>query len=140
MSLRPPPPKPQASARATMHLPAFSLTELINCNRFSPGLGSGTFPWGDLYWSPYLTPEPSLIHQPHRMNGERKCFSPKTGRQPLHLNLGKQPSTGSAFYASRRQPLGSLRFYRCHAQLPQAGTRSSRGHQVLICHELEMLF
>lgn len=28
-----------------------------------PSCNSGTFPWGDLSWSPCLTPELSLIHQ-----------------------------------------------------------------------------
>lgn len=57
---------------------------------FHQASAQGTFPWGDLYWSPYLTLEPCLIHQPHRMNSDRECFSLQTSSQPPHLKLRKK--------------------------------------------------
>lgn len=99
---------------------------------FSPGLGSGTFPWGDLCWSPYLTPEPSLIHQPHGISGDRECFSLKTGGQPLHLELREPATNGVCFlFVSVTGVLANWgHFYCCGAQLPSRGKCCSRRHQL----------
>lgn len=100
----------------------------------SPGPGSGTFPWGDLSWSPYLTLEPSLIHQPHRTNGDRERFSLKTGGQPLHLKPRKKAINGVCFLSvSAASFFTYWHFYRCCAQLPESGTSCSRRHQLSAC-------
>lgn len=89
----------------------------------SPGLGSGTFPGGDLSWSPYLTLEPSLIHQRHWMNGDRECFSPKTGSQPLHLKLRKKAINRVCFlFVNVAGFFAYWCFYCCQAQLLESGT------------------
>lgn len=58
------------------------------------------FPLGDRLRSPCCS-WTQLIHQPHWMNSDRECFSPRWAASLLHLKLRKQaPSMGSAFYLS----------------------------------------
>lgn len=127
-------PVPGPRAAAIMHLTYILSDRLINSYCFSPGLGSGTFPLGDLYWSPYLTLEPSLIHQLHWMNCDRECLSLKTGSQPLHLKRKKKainrvwfPSVSVASFFTY------WCFYCCHAGCLSQGEWYSRRHQLSAC-------
>lgn len=95
---------------------------------FHQASAQGTFPWGDLYWSPYLTLEPCLIHQPHRMNSDRDCFSLQTGSQPPHLKLRRKAISRVCFlFVSVASLFPYWCFYCCSAQLLKSWEHCSKG-------------
>lgn len=121
--------QPRASPVAIMHL-AYILPRQSSSIpiAFHQASAQGTFPWGDLYWSPYLTLEPCLIHQPHRMNSDRECFSLQTGSQPPHLKLRKKAINRVCFlFVSVASFFTYWCFYCCSAQLLESGERYSKG-------------